>query len=283
MNILERIVNRYPVWFSLIVMVIATALTEIPLADRLTPALGLQKASYLTGILEQGAVSLLLFLLIARVGLLREGGFTHPREWKAVWLIWPVLVYSLLNGSDVFLGTLKINWANGGLIALCVLLYITVGTVEEFMFRGLVLPLMLRQWGGTRRGTYTAVLLSSAVFGILHLLNFAMGRRDLLTTGTQILYGTFFGVFFAALMLRNRSIWPAVFGHFLFDLCGNLPELTEGWVFSIKEPTTTPQGALITLAILLPLLGIGLFYLRKVEPACGEKRETLPGGVMEAV
>jgi membrane protease YdiL (CAAX protease family) len=202
--------------------------------------------------------------------LLKEGGFTRFSEWKAVWLIWPVLIYSVLNGSDLIDSPYRINWADGGLIALFVLLYVSVGTIEEFLFRGLILPLLMRKWGSTRKGIYTAVIVSSAIFGVVHLLNFIAGRRDLLTTGTQILYGTFFGVFFAALVLRNKSIWPAVFCHFLFDLCGNLMEVTEGWVFTRVEPTTTVNGALITLAVLLPLLLIGLFYLRKVEPVVTE-------------
>jgi uncharacterized protein len=193
-----------------------------------------------------------------------------------------VLIYSVLNASDLIDSPYRINWADGGLIALLVLLYISVGTIEEFLFRGLILPLMLHKWGGTRRGIYGAVFLSSAIFGLVHLINFVMGRRDLLTTATQITYGTFFGVFFAALMLRNRSIWPAVFGHFLFDLCGNLKEITEGYVFTRVEPTTTVDGALITVAILLPLLLIGLFYLRKVQPA-GEEKGRLPAGLPEAV
>jgi membrane protease YdiL (CAAX protease family) len=266
----KSLVFRYPLTACLVIMAVVLPLTELPLEGLMTPALGLQKASYLSGILQQGIMSVLVFVLIARLGLLKEGGFTRFSEWKAVWLIWPVLIYSVLNGSDLIDSPYRINWADGGLIALFVLLYVSVGTIEEFLFRGLILPLLMRKWGSTRKGIYTAVIVSSAIFGVVHLLNFIAGRRDLLTTGTQILYGTFFGVFFAALVLRNKSIWPAVFCHFLFDLCGNLMEVTEGWVFTRVEPTTTVNGALITLAVLLPLLLIGLFYLRKVEPVVTE-------------
>ncbi|GAP22619.1 CPBP family intramembrane glutamic endopeptidase [Leptolinea tardivitalis] len=284
MKSIKLFMNRFPLIFCLVVMSIATALTELPLEGLFTPALGLQKASYLSGALQQGIVSLLLFVFIAQLGLLTEGGFTRPSKWKAVWLIWPLLIYSVLNGSEMIGGPLKSNLTDGSLIALYVLLYISVGTIEEFLFRGLLLPVMLRKWGSTRKGIFLAVIISSAVFGLVHIINLLAGRRDLLTTGTQILYGTFFGVFFAALMLRTNSIWPAVFGHFLFDLCGNLTELSVGWVFTRKEPTTTVNGALITLAVLLPLLLIGLFYLRKVEPKTGgEEKPVLSAGVPEVV
>jgi membrane protease YdiL (CAAX protease family) len=266
MQAIKSFVTRHPVYFALIVMAIAMVLTEIPLEGVLTPSMGFQKASYMSGILEQGGVSLLLVLLIAGLGMTREAGFTAPSAWKSVWLIWPVLVFSLLNGSELLEGIIKIDWSDGILIVLFVLLYVSVGFVEEILFRGLVLPLMLRAWGATRRGIFAAVITSSAVFGLVHLVNLLMGRRDLLTTGTQIIYGTFFGVFFAACFLRNRSIWPVIFGHFLFDLCGNFGDIAVGHVFTRAEPTTTVEGALITLAILLPLFLYGLFLLRKVEP-----------------
>jgi membrane protease YdiL (CAAX protease family) len=266
MKRIKSLLLRHPAAASVVLFGIFFVLSEIELDKWLMNWMDYQKASYLSGTLVQGGVSVLMVLLIAWLGLTREGGFTRPSQWKAVWLIWPLLVYSVLNGSDLIDSPLKINWADGGLIALFILLYISVGFIEEILFRGLILPLMLRQWGSTRSGVYKAVIISSAIFGLAHLANLVMGRRDLLTTTTQITYGIFFGVFFAALMLRNNSIWPAIFGHFLFDLCGNLMEITQGWVFTRKEPTTTVEGALITLAILLPLLLIGLFYLRKVKP-----------------
>jgi hypothetical protein len=60
-------------------------------------------------------------------------------------------------------------------------------------------------------------------------------------------------------------------------------EITEGYVFTRVEPTTTVNGALITLALLLPLLLIGLFYLRKVEPTTGsgDEKKSLPEGLGE--
>lgn len=146
------------------------------------------------------------------------------------------------------------------------LMYVSVGLIEEILIRGLVLPLMLRQWGAAKGGVYKAVLVSSAIFGLAHMANLVMGRRDLLSTSAQITYALFFGVFFAALVLRNRSIWPAIFCHFLFDWAGNFKAVTVGYVYTRVKPAITMEDALFTVAIFLPLLLIGLFYLRKGEP-----------------
>jgi membrane protease YdiL (CAAX protease family) len=280
MKALKSLILRYPAAASVLLFGIFFLLSEVEIDGMLTPFLGYQKASYLSGTLIQGGLSLILVMVIAWLGLIHEAGFTPFSQWKSLWLIWPLVIYSVLNGSEVLDGTFNVNWADGGLMLLFTLLYISVGLIEEILIRGLMLPLMLRQWGSTKGGVYKAVLISSAIFGLAHLANLVMGRRDLLTTGAQITYGIFFGVFFAALVLRNKSIWPAIFGHFLFDWAGNFKDVTVGNVFTRVEPTTTVDGALITVAILLPLLLIGLFYLRKVEPA--ESAEAMPSGLPEA-
>ncbi|NMB55821.1 MAG: CPBP family intramembrane metalloprotease [Leptolinea sp.] len=266
MKNLKPFAFRHPIFFALVIMGIAVPLTEIPLESLFSQSLSFQKASYISGILLQGGTSLLLALLITRLGMREEAGFTPISRWKSVWLIWPLIAYSLLNGSDLLTGAIRIDWSDGSLIILYLLLYLSVGFVEEILFRGLMLSLMLRAWGKTRRGILAAVVLSSVVFGVVHVVNLLMGRRDLLTTGTQILYALFFGVFFAACFLRSRSIWPVIFGHFLFDLCGSFQDLSAGHVFTRVQPAISLDAALVTLGILLPLFLIGLFYLRKVEP-----------------
>ena len=262
---------QHPVIFAILVMCIATPLTEIPLTERLTGILDEQSASYLTGILEQGGVSLLLYALISWLGMKREAGFTRPSEWRQLWLIWPMLFFSFLNIDErIFDGSITFDFSNPWLPILFILLYLSVGFIEEMLFRSVILPLMLRKWGHTQKGIYLAVMLSSVIFGLLHLLNVIMGRRTLLATGTQIIYGLFFGVFFTACFLRNRSIWPVILTHALFDLCGDLTELTTANNFG-AIPQTDPQGALLVIAITLPLLLYGLFIFRKVKP------QELPG------
>ncbi|NMB59728.1 MAG: CPBP family intramembrane metalloprotease [Chloroflexi bacterium] len=241
-------------------------LSEFEIDRWLMNFMNYQKASYLSGILIHGTLSVVIVLVIAALELTREAGFTPVSQWKNLWLIGPLLVYSALNGSEVIDGTFTINWADSGLMLLFTLYYISVGLIEEILVRGLVLPLMLRQWGKTKGGVYRAVLISSAIFGLAHLANLVLGRRDLLSTTAQITYGLFFGVFFAALVTRNKSIWPAIFCHFLFDWAGNFKAVTVGHVFTRVKPAITMEDALFTAAVFLPLLLIGLLYLRRVEP-----------------
>ena len=266
MNNIKTKILKYPVISAIIIMLVGTFLTEIHLEDNLLSGMNYQKASYLTGILEQGGVGILLIFLLKGLGLLKQGGFTKPREWKQLWVNWLLLVYCLLNMDfSVFDGTNPIRWNEPGLPVLFVLLFISVGFVEEVLFRGVMLPLMLRKWGNSRKGIYWTVIFSSAVFGLVHLFNLMMGRRTLMGTIPQIVYAIFFGVYFAACFLRNNSIWPVIFTHALFDACGNFTEIALNSDFGVKIDATW-QSFGFTVLFTLPLFIYGLILLRKVQP-----------------
>lgn len=265
-NRLQNIAERYPLIFTTVIMILATILTEIHAEEWLKEYMDYQTACYLTGIVEQGAVSIFLVILISQLGLLKEAGFTRPSQWKQIWLVWPILVLSLLNGgTSPFDGTLTIDASRPLLIVLFVLLYLAVGFVEEILFRGVILTLLVQKWGRTRRGIYLAVIVSSVLFSLLHIINFIMGRYTLLAVLTQTGFALFFGVFFGACLLRTNSIWPIIFTHALFDACGNLEDNSVGAVFT-RAHTTNPQGAITALLLTLPLLFYGLIILRKVKP-----------------
>lgn len=267
MSKLKSFVTKYPLISVIVLILLSTILTEIHIEDQLSAFLDFQSASYLVGIVEQTGVGLLLLLLLKELGLLEAAGFTKPSKWKQVWLIWPILLYSVLNGgTSPFDGTLTIDTSKPLLIILFILLYLAVGFMEEIVFRGATLSILLNKWGGSRKKIFWVVLLSNLAFGSLHIVNLIMGRRTLLSTGAQVLYGTFFGVFFAACFLRNKSIWPVIFCHALFDLCGNFSNISVGSQTFNQVMELTWQDALVSTLITLPLLVYGLVLLRKVEP-----------------
>jgi membrane protease YdiL (CAAX protease family) len=285
MKAIKAFVLKNPAVSSVGLFALFFVLSKIEIETWLINFMDYQKACYLSATLIKGGLSVAMVLVIAWLGLTREGGFTPISQWKSLWLIWPLVIYSALNGSDVLDGTLNVNWGGGGLMLLYTLMYVSVGLIEEILIRGLVLPLMLRQWGATKGGVYKAVLLSSAIFGLAHMANLVLGRRDLVSTSAQISYAFFFGVFFAALVLRNKSIWPAVFCHFLFDWAGNFKAVTVGYVYTRVKPAISMEDALFTVAMFLPLLLFGLFYLRKVEPVVigGDEKKSLPNAAGEMV
>jgi len=110
------------------------------------------------------------------------------------------------------------------------------------------------------------VLVSSAIFGLAHLFNLALGRQTLLAGLTQVVYSFFFGVAFAACFLRNRSIWPAIVMHAAVDLGGSLLQTIAVGGGQPAVVNGTIVEAASTIAITLFLFLYGLFILRKVTP-----------------
>jgi membrane protease YdiL (CAAX protease family) len=267
MEKLKGFATKRPILFSAVIIVLGIVLTEIPLKGLLAPYVGVQPAHYIALIVEQGLTGALFFYLLARFGWLKAGGFTPLWQWRAVWLGWPLVIFTLLNASEFIGGPMYIDFSKPGLLALHLLTALSTGWVEEVMGRGLVLVAMLKTWGRSKRGIYAAVLTSSVLFGLAHLANFIAGRKPMLNSLTQVAFSLFFGVIFAACMLRNRSIWPMIVLHAAVDWGATLPEVAIGGGLRTVAPLMTPANALASILITLPLLIYGLFILRKVEPA----------------
>jgi membrane protease YdiL (CAAX protease family) len=255
-----------PMIFSILVILAAGTLTEIPLDVPLVPLVGSRAAEFWRVIVGHGVTGLLLVGLVVKLDLLKEAGFTPPSQWKALWLAWPLAVITLLNLSSLFDGSLVIDTSRPGLILLFAVLNLTIGFCEEAMGRGVVLTVMLRKWGNTRRGIYKAVFVSSALFGAAHIFNLIVGRLPLFANMTQVVYSFVFGLLFAACFLRNRTIWPMMIAHAAIDFGGGLRHISVGGGVEAAVANNTTAEALSTLIVSLPLLLYGLFILRKVAP-----------------
>lgn len=245
-------------------MFLMSVLTEIKLENLLSDSIGYQSAFYVRIALTQGLVALAAAFIISKLSVLRRAGLTRPEPAKSLWLVWPIIIMSILNGFSLFDGTLKIDFSQPTVDLLFLFAPISTGFVEELVCRGFVLTVMLDKYGSTKRGVYKAVLLSSVLFGLLHFMNLLTGRGSFVQVGSQVLYAIFFGVFFSAIFIRCKSLWPAIVAHAVFDFMGSVEEIAVGSTFNnTMGGNASLQSALISLAILSPLFVYGLFLLRK--------------------
>ena len=98
---------------------------------------------------------------------------------------------------------------------------VLAGVVEETTFRGILLTRLLP------RGPWTAVLLSSALFGLLHVANLVLGS-PWQTVLLQVTFAAMAGTGYAAMRMRTGSLWPPVVLHALFDLTFRVTALEAG-------------------------------------------------------
>ena len=87
-----------------------------------------------------------------------------------------------------------------------------IGMAEEIFFRGIICNLWLKY------GVIKAMLLSSVLFGMSHILNVADGA-DLLVTILQICFAIVYGMVFTLIFIEGNSLIPCVLLHALHDFC----------------------------------------------------------------
>ncbi|KRK11958.1 abortive infection protein [Lacticaseibacillus zeae DSM 20178 = KCTC 3804] len=132
---------------------------------------------------------------------------------------------------------------------------LAAGPFEEYLCRGLLLGLLLKTFNRYSKVTqiWTAVLISSLLFGLLHAIN--LSYQSLNDTILQMISAGLGGVFYSAVYLRTGTILMAMIVHGLWDFILNLVRPT---LFNIPVALT---GAIV-IADALGIL-ISIFYLRK--------------------
>ena len=110
--------------------------------------------------------------------------------------------------------------APAGKAAAFALQCIGVGLFEEEAFRGVIFPFVLGHTGTGRKGRFQAVILSSAAFGLLHLVNLFGGFSG--GVFLQVGYSFLIGAMLAICMFRGAGVLPCAIIHALFNFCGNL-------------------------------------------------------------
>ncbi|URZ09124.1 CPBP family intramembrane glutamic endopeptidase [Clostridium felsineum] len=93
---------------------------------------------------------------------------------------------------------------------------IAVGMAEEFIFRGIILNLLVDKFGKTTKGIWAAVIVSSVIFGCAHISNVLSGVH-LKAAFIQAMGTIAVGALLAAIYLRTRNIWVVIFLHAFMD------------------------------------------------------------------
>ncbi len=124
----------------------------------------------------------------------------------------------------------------------------SVGFFEEVYFRGLIFPLLLVFFDGKKFAELKAVLVSGAVFGLIHLVNL-FGGADFGSVAMQVGYSTLNGLMYAALMLFTRSLAFPMLCHTLFDIGGLMVErIGAGEIWNTPTIILTAVIAVIAAA-----------------------------------
>jgi membrane protease YdiL (CAAX protease family) len=197
-------------------------------------------------------IAALFLFLVARYFGWRDIGLNGPRPPSTVKLLWPVGVYIV-----AFVGFASLNHSFAfPALAFVFINTAFVGLSEELAFRGVL-------WGAARKvlAFWPGVLLVSALFGSVHLLNvFITG--ELAEAASQALGAFLSGLAYLAMRIRTRSLWPMIIGHWLWDVSVFLNATDPA---SSAASASTQPNLLAGPALVAPLALYGLWLLRKPE------------------
>ena len=168
----------------------------------------------------------------------------------------PALLVALNNAPVIALisGTVAVT-AEVSAVILFAFECVAVAALEEIAFRAILFPLMLQRFGTGARARFSAVLLSSALFGLTHLLNLFSGAA-VGATALQVGYSFLIGCMLAVVYLHTGSLAGCILLHAVYNFGGMLvPTLGQGAFLDIWNlPTVLITAVLAVFAI--------VFYLR---------------------
>ena len=133
------------------------------------------------------------------------------RSWA---IVVPVAAYSLVVYPLLFTGTLGLNLSQPNLAAGVAFNGFAAGVLEELVFRGLILCLLLNGSleDQKRTNVWWAILISAVLFSMPHGLNLLAGHAET-RVFAQLVWSFLLAVVFACLLIAGRSIWPLAVLH----------------------------------------------------------------------
>lgn len=206
--------RKYPLLIALVALVIGLWGVQLPVNDTIPSV---------------GAFCLRIVLFAIMIGIMILMGAKNPLAsmkgfgfsiCKSLY----ILILMLVLGVLITLSFLLMNGAPENIIRqeLAYLLFCcSVGLFEESLFRGVILNALLRNMGDTRKGVVWAAILSSLIFGFVHVYTYFLGGSYDIIGIAQVILKTLqaasLGLLLAALYINNRNFWAIALVHALND------------------------------------------------------------------
>ena len=140
------------------------------------------------------------------------------------------------------------------------------------MFRGLILKLLLVKMGHTKKGIVNAIVISSVIFGLPHIVNSIAGTLEIAANIGQIIAAIGIGFLYGVLYLRTKNLWVPILLHgfmnlFSGQIFGAIVS-DEAMLELTQNQAVADTGLLIAYILLATVLALiaGLILLRKIKP-----------------
>lgn len=111
---------------------------------------------------------------------------------------------------------------------------VLVAIFEEFAFRGVLFYSLLKKCD-SRRKVIGAIVISSVIFGLFHLVNLIYSA-DAGGVLLQVGYSTLIGAMCAFVLFKTSSVWLCAAIHAIYNFCGQIvPRLGGGNMLNLPQ------------------------------------------------
>ena len=153
-------------------------------------------------------------------------------------------------------------------------LCITIGLFEEGLFRGVIFQGLVRKTGSTRKGIWMAVIISSLIFGFVHVYTYVIGGRyDLVgiieSIGKTIQTGII-GIILAAVYIKTKNFWAIALVHtlndfFLMQVVMFANANLGGYVLTGSEGIRTIATYIFQIILYIPAIVKSVKIIKEIE------------------
>lgn len=184
--------------------------------------------SILKGIINVIVIVVICIPLILKFDLKESIGFNTCKSLYIGFKMLSILIFVGLFYSGIiyisYKGTL-VTFQGIGMLFSLFFMMLTVGVMEEFGVRGILLQIYIQKWGKNKKGVVWAAFLSSFVFGFQHVFSTVIQIWYTSDISHEIIWQTIFHVFitttigflFAIVLTYKKNIWIIAIVHGVYD------------------------------------------------------------------
>ena len=253
---------KNPFIITVITLILFLGILKLPINTTIleTFDLTIQQSDNISRLLINLVIIILAIYAIKKLKLVELSGLSkHIRLQNKFLILIPL--YLVIIGVLSLLGTdlSSISTIDFILLSLAML---SVGFVEEFIFRGILQPIFLKRYSHRKNGILISIFLPAALFGGLHLLTLDMS--NIAASIGQVVYAFFIGAAFGAILLKTNKLVPLAIIHGLIDIVFSINTLLDDGAMAGEIEQQDIGQAIGSMLVVLPLFIVGLFTIRKI-------------------
>ena len=213
----------------------------------------------------QGILIITLATLMIRKMKLENLACLTTRITNLKFYLFPILI--------IFLGIYNVSKFQFGetshlTIYIFLLASLLTGLSEEFVFRGIIQSIILKNTSHKKNYITITILSASCLFSITHLINLVKGFSNIESGFNQLIFAFFMGIYLGSLLLITKQLFIVGVLHGLINFIFGFKEiLTKSQAVDNNYSNDISQvilNVIVTTIILSPILVIGLYQTFKV-------------------